>query len=123
MDDIAKQAARFRQDEDGVHYVAETYVHHITAEQFIRVLRNIRELHAAGRPFNRTNLIEGSGVHHTEVSLVLNWIKQCVTAWKKPILALWERLVAAQWLAIDDPEEVGAADVASVFGDPPPASG
>jgi hypothetical protein len=38
-------------------------------------------------------------------------------------LALWERHVAAQWLAIDDPEDVLSADVASVFGDPPPESG
>ena len=125
---MAKQPARFRQDEDGVHYIAETYVHHITTEQFVRVLRTIRELHAAGRPFNRTNLVEGSGVLQTQVSLVLNWMKHCVTASRKPQrnscdrvitdLPLWERQVAAQWLAIDDPEEVGAVDVASVFGAP-----
>jgi hypothetical protein len=35
----------------------QTYVHRITTEQFVRVLRTISELHAAGRPFNRTNLI------------------------------------------------------------------
>ena len=127
---MAKQPARFRQDEDGVHYIADTYVHHITTEQFVRVLRTVRELHGAGRPFNRTNLVEGSGVVQTRVSLVLNWITRCTTAWRKPIrkscdrvitdLALWERQVAAQWLAIDDVEEVLAADMASVFGDPVP---
>jgi hypothetical protein len=64
------------------------------------------------------------------VTLVLNWLAYGVTASRKPArktanrvntdLALWERQVAAQWLAIDDAEEVSAADVASVFGDQVP---
>jgi hypothetical protein len=126
-----KQRAHFVQDEEGVHYYAETYVHRITTEQFVRVLRTIRELHAAGRPFNRTNLIEGSGVHHTQVSLVLNWLAYGVTACRKPgrktadrVITdwpLWQRQVTAQWMALDDVEDVSDADVAEVFGDPRPA--
>jgi hypothetical protein len=34
--------------------------------------------------------------------------------------AAWQRQVAARLLAIDDVEEVSDADVADVFGDPPP---
>jgi hypothetical protein len=125
----ARQPAYFRQDFEGVHYHARTYVHHVTHEELTLVLRAIRRLHDAGRPINRIALVAETGVLQTQVSVVLKWLTCVVAAWRGRRChggysvtdrAAWQRQVAARLLAIDDVEDVSDADVADVFGDPSP---
>jgi hypothetical protein len=120
---------RFVRDETGLHYHGETYVHHATDTDVQRVLRAIREMHAAGfRPLRPLKIIAAVALPQTRVRVVLKWLGAVAPTWRrcrKGAFAIsdggrWQREVASAWLAIDDPDEVTPADLADVFGDNPP---
>jgi hypothetical protein len=123
------QPGRFVQDDDGLHFYGETYVHHATEADVRTVLRTIREMTIAGvaalRPFE---IITATGLRHTRVRVALRWLVAVAPAWRRVRKGeykvvdcpAWQRQVAAAWLGVDDLDEVGRFEVAAVFGDEPP---
>ena len=130
MTSFRRQRASLRMDENGIHYIAETYQHDIRHDQVTAVLRAIRELHREGKRILTESMVERSGVKQTPLYVLLRWLQCGDVPWYKTSgksrefrirdLAAWERGVAACIVGTDDEDDVTDWLVADVFGDPRP---